>query len=183
MTESESDIKITTDTPYLASRASYVVCIMRILEKIDSNVVAPHCIWKLLIWSDLLPGDSRYCEISNIRRTKNPNLNVFRLAVAFAQSNEARCQVENEDVIGAAPTADAPTTSEWSTILLPTVVRLILETWQYFKIICKLFNLVGFSAIIYNIFLVWWTSRKKWSKRHGLSHRICTFSFCFALLC
>ena len=33
----------------------------------------------------------------------------------FAESLEARCQVENEDVVGAAPTGDAPTTSEWST--------------------------------------------------------------------
>ena len=40
-------------------------------------------------------------------------------------------QVENEDVVGAAPTGDAPTTSEWSTILLPSKVRLILETWRY----------------------------------------------------
>ena len=54
-----------------------------------------------------------------------------RLAVTVAQSNEARCSVENEDVVGAAPTGDAPTTSEWSTILLPTKVRLILETWRY----------------------------------------------------
>ena len=38
--------------------------------------------------------------------------------------------VENEDVVGAAPTGDAPTTSEWSTILLPANVRLILETWR-----------------------------------------------------
>ena len=29
--------------------------------------------------------------------------------------------------VGAAPTGDAPTTSEWSTILLPTSLRLILE--------------------------------------------------------
>ena len=35
-----------------------------------------------------------------------------RLAVVFAQSTEAKCQVENEDVVGAAPTGDAPTTSE-----------------------------------------------------------------------
>ena len=34
-------------------------------------------------------------------------------AVVFAQSNEARCLVQNEDVVGAAPTGDAPTTSEW----------------------------------------------------------------------
>ena len=54
----------------------------------------------------------------------------------------------------------APTTSEWSTILLPTKVRLILETWQYMindmvqngrgNVICK-------KQIIYSI-----------------SHEICT---------
>ena len=52
---------------------------------------------------------------------------MYPLAVVFAQSIEARCQVENEDVVGAAPTGDAPTTSALSTILLPTKVRLILE--------------------------------------------------------
>ena len=35
------------------------------------------------------------------------------LAVAFAQSIEPRYNVENEDVVGAAPTGDAATTSEW----------------------------------------------------------------------
>ena len=54
-----------------------------------------------------------------------------RLAVVCAQSTEAKCLVDNEDVVGAAPTGDAPTTSELSTILLPTKVRLILETWRY----------------------------------------------------
>ena len=49
-------------------------------------------------------------------------------SVDFAQSNEARCYVYNEDVVGAAPTDDVPTTSElWSTMLLPTKVRFILE--------------------------------------------------------
>ena len=72
---------------------------------------------------------SYYRIISNIRGTKWPNLNVSQLV--FAQSNEARCSVENEDVVGAAPTGDAPTTSEWLTILLPTKVRLILETLRY----------------------------------------------------
>ena len=43
-----------------------------------------------------------------------PKLNCFpfRLAAVFALSIEARCFVENEDVVGAAPTGDAPTTSE-----------------------------------------------------------------------
>ena len=61
-----------------------------------------------------------YRKISNIRRTESQNLNVSSLAAVFAQSFEAMCQVENEDVVGAAPTGDAPTTSEWSTIWLPT---------------------------------------------------------------
>ena len=52
------------------------------------------------------------------------------LAVVFAQYIEAKYEVENEDVVGA-PTGDASTTSEWSTIELPIKVRLILETWRY----------------------------------------------------
>ena len=37
----------------------------------------------------------------------------------------------NEDVVGAAPTGGAPTSSEWLTIVLPTKVRLILDIWRY----------------------------------------------------
>ena len=37
------------------------------------------------------------------------------------------CIDENEDVVGAALTGDAPTASEWSTSLLPTKVWLISE--------------------------------------------------------
>ena len=51
------------------------------------------------------------------------------LVVVFALSIEARCKVENEDVVGAAATGDV--TCEWSTILLPTKVLIILEVWQY----------------------------------------------------
>ena len=40
------------------------------------------------------------------------------------------CQVENEDVVGAAPTGAAPTTSEWSLIWFPIKVQLILDIWQ-----------------------------------------------------
>ena len=66
-----------------------------------------------------------YRKISSINRTKSRFL--YPRVVAFAQSIEAMCLVENEDVVGAAPIGDAPTTSELSTILLPTKVRLILE--------------------------------------------------------
>ena len=71
-----------------------------------------------------------YHQTSYISCTKSQNLNVSHLVVVFAQSIEARCKVENEDVVGAAPTGDAPTTSEWSTSLLPTKVHLILEVWE-----------------------------------------------------
>ena len=54
-----------------------------------------------------------------------------RLTFVFAQSTEARCCVENADVVGSAPTGDAPTTSEWSTRLLITKVHLILEVRPY----------------------------------------------------
>ena len=72
-----------------------------------------------------------YREISNTRH-QITKLKCFssRLAVVFSQSIEIRCSVENEDVVGAAPTGDAPTTSEWSTIILPTKLRLILEIWR-----------------------------------------------------
>ena len=51
------------------------------------------------------------------------------LSVSFAQFIEARCLVEDEDVVGAALTGGAPATPEWSTILLPTKVQLVLEVW------------------------------------------------------
>ena len=70
-----------------------------------------------------------YCQTSNVSCTKSQNLNVSHFVV-FAQSIEARCYVENEDVVGAVPTGAAPTTSEWSTVLLPTKVQLILEVLQ-----------------------------------------------------
>ena len=73
-----------------------------------------------------------YRKVSNIRRTKSQKFKWYssRLAVVCAQSTEAKCLVDNEDVVGAAPTGDAPMTYELSTILLPTKVRLILETWR-----------------------------------------------------
>ena len=85
--------------------------------------------------------------VSNTKRTKAQNFFVFSpgIAVAFAQFIEARYEVENEDVVVAASTGDAPTTSDWSKILLRNRVRLtcILEVWRYLKI----------SACDYTIFI------------------------------
>ena len=39
----------------------------------------------------------------------------------------SQMSVENKDAVGAAPTDEAPIASEWSTILLATIVRLIKE--------------------------------------------------------
>ena len=77
--------------------------------------------------------DTMYRQFSNISRTQSPNINVSRLVLQLSLPNLLKpwCQVKNEDVVGAAPTGDAPATSEWSTILLPTKARLMLETLRY----------------------------------------------------
>ena len=79
-------------------------------------------------------GKGTYCQISNISFTKCQNFNVSGLF--FVQSIEARCQVEHEDVVGAAQTGDAPTTSEWPTILLPTKVPLNIRDLTI-TLVCK----------------------------------------------
>ena len=62
----------------------------------------------------------KYRQVSNIKTQQIPTLKRFSycLAAVFGESLEARCQVENEDVVGAAPTGNAPTTSERSTIFV-----------------------------------------------------------------
>ena len=74
----------------------------------------------------------KYLKISDISHTKSQSLNdlCFVLQLPLPKSIEARYEVENEDVVGAAPTGAAPTTSEWSSSLLPIKVCLILEVLQ-----------------------------------------------------
>ena len=72
-----------------------------------------------------------YRKISNIRRTKSKNLNVSRLFLQLYLCNILKPVVKSRmKIVGAAPTGDAPISSEWSTISLPTKVWLILETWR-----------------------------------------------------
>ena len=66
--------------------------------------------------------NSNYRQISNISAHQIPNLNVSCLFLQLSLLNPLK-QVENEDVVGAALTGNAPSTSEWSTILLPSKVR------------------------------------------------------------
>ena len=82
-----------------------------------------------------------------------PQLKCFssRLAVVFAQSTEIMSLVKNEDALGAAPTGDAPITSEWSRILSPTKVRLILEVWWYFRGLRHQLRLVSIKEYLVNI--------------------------------
>ena len=47
------------------------------------------------------------------------------------------------------PTGNAPTTSEWSTIILPTEVHLILDVWQHL-LLFKLFFTIDIRAAGYN---------------------------------
>ena len=61
------------------------------------------------------------------RHTKTQNLNVSSSHFDFVIVHyiEAKCKIKNEDVFGKAAADDAPTTSWWSTILLPTEVTYI----------------------------------------------------------
>ena len=54
-----------------------------------------------------------YHQASDISRTKIFNVSCLVLQLSLPNPLKS---VENEDVVGAAPTGDAPTTSEWSTI-------------------------------------------------------------------
>ena len=76
-----------------------------------------------------------YRQTSNTRRIKFQNSNASRLVLQLSLPDPLKPCIKNEDVIGAAPTGGAPITSEWSTILLHTKVRLILEVWRYTHII------------------------------------------------
>ena len=74
--------------------------------------------WLSIVWRQAVADNVRrvkYSQTAHIRRIKYQNA-IFvssRLAVVFA------------------PTGDAPTTSEWPTISLPTNVRLIFYVWGY----------------------------------------------------
>ena len=62
--------------------------------------------------------DFNYCQISKISGTKSQNLNVSHLGLQLSLRNILKPGVkmnENENIVGAAPTGDAPTASEWST--------------------------------------------------------------------
>ena len=98
-----------------------------------SNMLGAEVSMEDLLQCKVRPPSSLYHQTSNISRTKSLNLNVSPIILQLSLSNPLR-PGENEDVVGAAPTGDDPTSSERTTILLPTKVRLILEVWGYIEI-------------------------------------------------
>ena len=108
-------------------------------------------------WYDgwLWDTNRMYRKISNIWRTKLKCLS-SRRAVVFGQSNGARSYVENEDVVRAAPTGDAPTTSEWSTILLPAKVSYIRDLTVIFSVV------VCLMWLCHHMLPVSYVSRESW---------------------
>ena len=85
------------------------------------------------IYSKIYAHYGSYLQTSN-KRHKIPKLKCFssRLAVVFDQSTEDRCQAENEDVVVSATSV--------TSILMPTMVRLILDVWWYFVLLPVDFN-------------------------------------------
>ena len=114
------------------------VCFMRLFVKINSvrQPARPTCMQAIIIFKRI------YRKISNIRRTKFPKLNVSRLVLQLSLPNSTEPGVKSR----------MKTTSEWSTILLSTKVRLILETWRYFHVAlvvvyCQIFQRQQLCAV------------------------------------
>ena len=79
--------------------------------------------------------DVQFQAMEIVRTAKPSNLNVSRLIMLLSLPSPLKPDAKwtNEDVVEATPTGDAPTTSEWSAILLPTKVPLIIEVWRYYN--------------------------------------------------
>ena len=135
------------------------------------------CIWLCCLWNVslfflvllcwLLTYIDAYimkkkCTLSNLQY-KTPNPNTWMFLVSF--SVLCLCPIhwsqvsswEWRYVVGAAPTGDAPTTSEWSAILLPTKVWLILGLRVICTYISADYIIVIFHILIYiiYIYLLW----------------------------
>ena len=86
-------------------------------------------------------NDMLLLQIKIFQCHQTSNLSHTIVAVVFAQTIEARYSVKNEDVVGAAPTGNASTTSQWSTMLLPTKAWFILEDFMVATFPCLVFDL------------------------------------------
>ena len=109
-----------------------------------------------------------YRRTSNIRHNKSFKCFSFRLAVCLCPHHWSQV-LSNEDVVGAAPTSDAPNTSEWSKILLPTDICLILEFWWYYRldklkqVLSKYSRLsMIWRSILYFILVLLWELGEIW---------------------
>ena len=172
MAECESDFRITTDIPYLALTGELwgVFCEHFEENRRRYNGNAQHYVFvssgrhplpgPLMPWfTDAYISDTRIYNFSVGTVKEYLRLNLLykphqvtklkwfssRFIAVTPQSIEARCEVENEDVVGAAPTGDAPTTSEWSTRLFTNTVCLIFEVCQVNN---NVFEIVRYQQIV-----------------------------------
>ena len=87
---------------------------------------------EMLVSPPILCWRQNYSKTSCISRTKSQKSLVSSCSCLYPiHWSQVVITVKYEDVVGAAQTGNAPTTSEWSTILLHTKVRLILEVLRY----------------------------------------------------
>ena len=133
-----------------------------------------------------------YSQISNIRCTKTRNINLVSCSICLCAiywsqvlSPEWRYSWSRADrqcfsyiSVGAVLTCNAPTTSERSTILLPTEVPLILEIYQYMK--WCLFN--GFTIFMNSILCHIQNLEKQFFFSKTSINLICN-NFIFLFLC
>ena len=97
-------------------------------------------VYEIILFSGLL-SPMTFRQISNIRRMKSINLNVSRLVLQLSLTNLLKPGVKPIlkmllEQRRSAPVGAGPNKSEWSTISLPTKVRIILEIILHVCIRC-----------------------------------------------
>ena len=90
-----------------------------------------------------------YRQTPNIRHTESRSINISWLVLQLSLPNPLKPYVKsrNKDVIGAAPTGNAPNISERPTNLLHTKVRLISKVSLSFSFSAFLFQFAALSAL------------------------------------
>ena len=105
-----------------------------------------------------MPDTNMYRQTSNVKRTKFQNLNVFRLVLQLSLHIQLKPGVK--------PTGDAPITSEWSAVLLPTQVLFILDIWRCIYRVSYNSNMTDNLHMFYNNFCrvlsYVWQPRSNW---------------------
>ena len=122
---------------------------------------------------------NKYRHVYNIRRIKSKNWNVSCLVLQLRLLDPLKPGVKST-----MKTKDAPATSEWSAMALPTKIPLILKVWRYIYIYIYIYYIYIreflrlYITIVYNVANIQQTSSWKVS----ISKTVWTWLNCHSTL-